>query len=98
MELKNVICETSEQFHAEVEKWQKKGAAPIIRGRKLIAYGETVAELKNTWGGSRGGGRPKNDRNHNLQVKVSAEALEKLNKVTKNKAEYIDNWLRNLDV
>lgn len=53
---------------------------------------------KNTWGGSRGGGRPKNDRNHNLQVKVSAEALEKLNKVTRNKAEYIDNWLRNLDV
>lgn len=45
MDLKNVICETSEQFRAEVEKWQKKGAAPIVRGRKLIAYGEVVAEL-----------------------------------------------------
>lgn len=42
MELKNVICETPEQFHAECEKWAGKG---VVRGRKLIAYGETVAEL-----------------------------------------------------
>ena len=28
-----------------MEKWQKKGAAPIVRGRKLIAFGEVVAEL-----------------------------------------------------
>lgn len=46
MELNKVMCETPEQFRVEVEKWQRKGAAPIIRGRKLIAYGETVAELK----------------------------------------------------
>lgn len=28
-----------------MEKWQKKGAAPIVRGRKLVAFGEVVAEL-----------------------------------------------------
>lgn len=28
-----------------MEKWQKKGAVPIVRGRKLIAFGEVVAEL-----------------------------------------------------
>lgn len=56
MELKNVICETPEQFHAECEKWAGKG---VVRGRKLIAYGETVAELANGGrGGWRNGGRP----------------------------------------
>lgn len=99
MEFKNVICETSEQFHEEVEKWQKKGAAPIIRGRKLIAYGETVAELvtRGTHGGYReGSGRKQNDRNVMLGVRISQEAMNKLEAATNNKAEFIDNILRNL--
>lgn len=60
MEFTNVICSTPDEFHAEVEKWQKKGASPITRGRKLYAYGEVVAELVTMRGGFReGSGRPK---------------------------------------
>lgn len=42
MELKNVMCETPEQFHQECLKWAGKA---LVRGRKLIAYGEVVATL-----------------------------------------------------
>lgn len=45
---------------------------------------------KNTWGGSRGGGRPKNDRNVALSVRITQKAMDKLNNLTTNKSEYID--------
>lgn len=58
MEFENVICETPEQFRQECLKWAGKG---VVRGRKLIAYGVTVAELVTSQrGGFReGAGRPK---------------------------------------
>ena len=98
MDLQKVTCETPEQFRAEVEKWQKKGAAPIIRGRKLIAYGEIVAELVTSQhGGARqGAGRKPNDRIISISVKVSQEAFDKLNAHTNNKSEFIDNMLKAL--
>lgn len=96
MELKKIICETPEQFHAEVVKWQKKGAAPITRGRRLIAYGETVAEFAPSKGGYRtGSGRPRGTREKAVTIKLSQEAVDKLNSLTSNKSEYIDNLILN---
>lgn len=39
-------------------------------------------------------GRPANDRNVQLLVRISQEAADKLNRLTSNKAEYIDNLIK----
>lgn len=46
-------------------------------------------------GGHRpGAGRPANDRKVSLAVRVSKEAMEKLNRLTRNKSEYIDRLIK----
>lgn len=78
MDLTKVVCSTPQEFHEEVVKWQKKGAAPIVRGRRLIAFGEVVAELATSRGGHReGAGRPKGNRTNTILVKVNDEAMER---------------------
>lgn len=52
-----------------------------------------MEKKKNTWGGSRGGGRPRNDRSITLSVRITQEAMDKLNALTKNKSEFIDNLI-----
>lgn len=52
-------------------------------------------EDKKQRGGSRpGAGRPANDRNIMVGVRISREAADILN-AQKNKSEYIDNLIRN---
>lgn len=58
----------------------------------LKEHGWEIKE-KSTWGGSRGGGRPKNDRSITLSVRITQEAMDKLNTLTKNKSEFIDNLI-----
>lgn len=38
-------------------------------------------------------GRPRNDRNVTLSVRISQQAMDKLNNLTSNKSEYIDNLI-----
>lgn len=46
-------------------------------------------------GGRRAGsGRPANDRNIMVGVRLSQEAVDKLNRLTRNKAEYIDTLIK----
>ncbi len=53
------------------------------------AYGDT------THGGHRpGSGRPDGNRKVQLSVRVSQEAIDKLNRLTNNKSEYIDKLIR----
>lgn len=97
MEIKKVICHTPEEFRSEVERHQKLGHNPIIRGRKLYVYSQVAAELKLPHGGSReGAGRPQGNRTVSLSVRISQEAMKKLNSVTDNKSEYIDKLLLQL--
>ena len=52
-------------------------------------------EKQNQRGGVRAGsGRPANDRNVQLLVRISQESSDKLNRLTNNKAEYIDNLIK----
>lgn len=39
-------------------------------------------------------GRPANDRSVMLSVRITQEAMDKLNRLTKNKAEYIDTLIK----
>ena len=39
-------------------------------------------------------GRPANDRSVTLSVRITQEAMEKLNRLTRNKSEYIDQLIR----
>jgi hypothetical protein len=39
-------------------------------------------------------GRPANDRNVTLSVRVTQEAVDKLNRLTNNKSEYIDHLIK----
>ena len=56
-------------------------------------------EEKRKHGGRRAGsGRPSNDRNIAISVRVSQEAFDKLNRLTKNKSEFIDNILKQFDI
>lgn len=55
-----------------------------------------MEKKKNTWGGSRGGGRPRTDRNVNLSVRISRVAMAKLEGLTKNKSEFIDNLIMSM--
>jgi hypothetical protein len=46
-------------------------------------------------GGRRSGaGRPANDRNIMVGVRLSQEAVDKLNRLTNNKSEYIENLIK----
>lgn len=46
-------------------------------------------------GGRRSGaGRPSNDRNIMVGVRLSQEAVDKLNRLTNNKSEYIENLIK----
>lgn len=46
-------------------------------------------------GGRRpGSGRPANDRNVMVSVRLSQEAVDKLNRLTNNKAEYLDKLIK----
>ena len=46
-------------------------------------------------GGQRAGaGRPANNRNIMLGVRLSQEAVDKLNRLTNNKSEYIENLIK----
>ena len=50
---------------------------------------------ENNHGGSRAGaGRPSNDRNIMVGVRLSQGAVDKLNRLTKNKSEYIENLIK----
>lgn len=56
---------------------------------------EDITEKKNKRGGARpGSGRPANDRNVTLSVRVTQESIDKLNRLTKNKSEYLDNLIK----
>ena len=97
MEIKKVICHTPEEFRTDVERQQKLGHAPIIRGRKLYVYSQVAAELKLSHGGYReGAGRPQGSRTVPLSVRISQEAMDNLNSKTDNKSEYIDKLLLQL--
>lgn len=39
-------------------------------------------------------GRPANDRSVTLSVRITQEAMEKLNRLTRNKSEYIDTLIK----
>ena len=41
-----------------------------------------------------GSGRPANDRNIMVGVRLSQEAVDKLNRLTNNKSEYIENLIK----
>ena len=50
---------------------------------------------ENNHGGSRNGaGRPSNDRNIMVGVRLSQGVVDKLNRLTKNKSEYIENLIK----
>lgn len=52
-------------------------------------------EKKKQHGGRRSGaGRPSNDRNIMVGVRLSQEAVDKLNRLTNNKSEYIENLIK----
>lgn len=39
-------------------------------------------------------GRPANERSISLMVRITQEAMDKLNRLTTNKSEYIDNLIK----
>lgn len=49
---------------------------------------------KNHGGRRSGSGRPANDRNIMVGVRLSQEAVDKLNRLTPNKSEYIDKLIK----
>ena len=52
-------------------------------------------EQQKQHGGRRAGsGRPANDRNIMVGVRLSQEAADKLSRLTSNKSEYIDNLIK----
>jgi hypothetical protein len=52
-------------------------------------------EQQKQHGGRRpGSGRPANDRNIMVGVRLSQEAVDKLNRLTNNKSEYIENLIK----
>lgn len=52
-------------------------------------------ESNSTRGGRRSGaGRPANERSISLMVRITQEAMDKLNRLTSNKSEYIDNLIK----
>lgn len=53
-----------------------------------------MSNEKNHGGRRAGSGRPANDRNIMVGVRLSKEAVDKLNRLTSNKSEYIDNLIK----
>lgn len=53
-----------------------------------------MMEQKSNNGGRRRG-RPANDRNVPVMVRLSQEAVDKLNRLTSNKAEFIESLILN---
>lgn len=53
-------------------------------------------EQKKGRGGYRGGVRPSTGRDIPVCVRLSRESVDKLNGLTHNKSEFIDNMLKNL--
>ena len=54
-----------------------------------------MADNKKQHGGRRSGaGRPANDRNIMVGVRLSQEAVDKLNRLTSNKSENIENLIK----
>ena len=54
-------------------------------------------EQQNNRGGRRSGaGRPANDRNVMVSVRLSQEAVDKLNRMTNNKSWFIDKIIKQL--
>lgn len=54
-----------------------------------------MEEKKERRGGYRpNAGRPATDRNVMLSVRISQEAMDKLNRITSNKAEFIDTLIK----
>lgn len=52
-------------------------------------------EVQKQRGGVRAGsGRPANDRNVQVLVRISKEAADKLSRLTNNKSEYIENLIK----
>lgn len=49
---------------------------------------------KNHGGRRAGSGRPANDRNIMVGVRLSQETVDKLNRLTNNKSEYIENLIK----
>ena len=47
-------------------------------------------------GGYRGGVRPSTGRDVPVGIRLSRESAEKLEKLTRNKSEFIDNLIKNL--
>ena len=54
-----------------------------------------MSDVQTTRGGRRSGaGRPANERSISLMVRITQEAMDKLNRLTTNKSEYIDNLIK----
>ena len=53
-----------------------------------------MSNEKNQGGRRAGSGRPANDRNIMVGVRLSQEAVDKLNRLTSNKSEYIENLIK----
>jgi hypothetical protein len=53
-----------------------------------------MEEQKKHGGRRNGAGRPTNDRNIMVGVRLSQEAVDKLNRLTSNKSEYIENLIK----
>ena len=54
-----------------------------------------MEEKQKTRGGRRAGaGRPANDRSISLTVRITQEAMDKLNRMTSNKSEFIDRLIK----
>ena len=61
---------------------------PTLRSSKM-------EEKQKTRGGRRAGaGRPANDRSISLTVRITQEAMDKLNRMTSNKSEFIDRLIK----
>lgn len=48
---------------------------------------------KSTWGGSRGGGRPRGTRQKAVCLRLSEESAEWLSAASQNKSQYVDQLL-----
>lgn len=53
-----------------------------------------MSNEKNHGGRRARSGRPANDRNIMVGVRLSQEAVDKLNRLTSNKSEYIENLIK----
>ena len=54
-----------------------------------------MEQQENRGGRRSGAGRPANDRNIPVLVRLSQEAVDKLNRITSNKAEFIETLILN---